>query len=64
MHEKHLTIEELADRVGVPPATVYRWNSRGGGPRYMKIGVHVRYKLADVIAWENSRYADSGGEAA
>jgi predicted DNA-binding transcriptional regulator AlpA len=64
MGEKHLDPESLAEREGVPLETVYRWNSRGGGPRFMKIGRHVRYKLADVIAWENSRYADHGGEAA
>ena len=63
MDEKHLTIADLAERVGVPPATVYQWNSRGDGPRYLKIGRHVRYRLADVIAWENTRYA-GGPEAA
>ena len=32
----------------------------------MKIGRHVRYRLADVIEWENGRYADKpdGGAAA
>jgi excisionase family DNA binding protein len=60
MQEKHLSPQELAERVGVPLDTVYRWNSRGGGPRFMKIGVHARYRLADVIEWENSRYVDTG----
>lgn len=60
MTEKHLTPKELAERVGVPLDTVYRWNSRGGGPRYLKIGIHARYRLEDVISWENSRYADAG----
>ncbi|GAB2836349.1 helix-turn-helix domain-containing protein [Actinoallomurus bryophytorum] len=57
MDEKHLTPEDLAERVGVPVKTIYGWNSRGDGPRYMKIGRHVRYRLADVVTWENSRYA-------
>jgi predicted DNA-binding transcriptional regulator AlpA len=55
--DKHLSPEDLAEREGVPVATVYQWNSRGTGPRPMKIGRHVRYRLADVIAWEDSRYA-------
>lgn len=59
MDEKHLDIEALAEREGVPKRTVERWNSRGGGPRYMKIGRHVRYRLNDVIEWENSRYVDT-----
>lgn len=57
MNERHLSPGDLAEREGVPVETVYQWNSRGLGPRYMKIGKHVRYKLADVVAWENSRYA-------
>ena len=29
----------------------------------MKIGRHVRYRVADVIAWENSRTIASGRTA-
>ena len=58
--EKHLTPQDLAEREGVPQATVYQWNSRGEGPRYMRIGRHVRYRLGDVERWENTRYADHG----
>ncbi len=67
MTEKHLTPADLAEREGVPLQTVYQWNSRGEGPRYMRIGRHVRYRLADVIAWENTRLVDQrgdGGQAA
>lgn len=60
---KHLTIKALAEREGVPVATVYRWNTRGDGPRYLKIGKHVRYRLSDVEAWERTRLA-GGGHAA
>ncbi len=52
---RHLTVEDLAERLGVTPKTVYDWNFKGTGPRYMKIGVHARYALADVVAWEKSR---------
>lgn len=53
--EKHLSPEQLAAREGVSLATVYQWNSRGGGPPFIKIaGRLVRYKLADVIDWENA----------
>jgi len=53
--ERHLGVKDLAERMGVPEDTVYRWNSRGGGPPYLKIGKIVRYRLADVIRWENER---------
>ena len=46
-----ITIQELADYLSVPTATVYRWNYLGSGPRYLKVGKHVRYWLADVEAW-------------
>ena len=28
----------------------------------MRIGRHVRYRLSDVVEWENSRYADQAVE--
>jgi excisionase family DNA binding protein len=55
----HLSPEQLAEREGVPLDTVYGWNRKGAGPRYMKIGRHVRYRVADVIAWEQSRLVAS-----
>lgn len=59
---RHLTIKDLAERVGVGITTIYRWNSHGGGPAYLKIGRHVRYRLVDVERWEASRF--TGGDAA
>ncbi len=59
----NLSPEALAERYGVPLETVYGWNKTRTGPRYMKIGRHVRYRLADVIAWENSRAIPTGRTA-
>lgn len=55
---KMLSPHDLAERLGVPLATLARWRSQGTGPRYLKVGRHVRYRIADVEKWENSRYAD------
>lgn len=41
----------LAERLGVPVATVYAWNSRGDGPPRIRIGKHVRYRVTDVESW-------------
>jgi excisionase family DNA binding protein len=54
---RHLSPDDLAEREGVSVTTVYQWNRLGTGPQYMRIGRHVRYRHADVIAWEDSRYA-------
>nr|WP_020670711.1 helix-turn-helix domain-containing protein [Amycolatopsis nigrescens] len=57
---RHLTISDLAERLGVPRRTVYQWNSRGDGPKYLKVGKHVRYRLADVEKWEKAHEAEGG----
>jgi len=53
--DKHLSPAELAERYDVPLETVYGWNKTRTGPEYLRIGRHVRYRMADVIAWEKSR---------
>lgn len=55
MNDRHLSPEDLAKREGVPLQTIYSWNKTRSGPPFMHIGRHVRYRLADVIAWEKSR---------
>lgn len=47
--------EGLAEYLGVPLATVYRWRARRTGPRGVKVGRHVRYRAADVEAWLDSQ---------
>ena len=37
--------------------TLAQWASQGKGPRYAVFGRHSRYRLADVIAWENAQFA-------
>jgi excisionase family DNA binding protein len=53
--ERMLSPEELAERVNVPVATVYAWRYKGEGPRGYRVGRHVRFSLADVEAWLDSR---------
>jgi len=48
----------LAAYLGIPLATVYQMNSRGTGPRRIRVGKHVRYRKADVDAWLDSRAVD------
>lgn len=45
------TPREIADYCGVPLQTVYKWSSAGTGPRFMKVGRHLRARWTDVEKW-------------
>lgn len=45
------TAQDVAEYCGVPLATVYQWSSRGSGPKFIKVGRHLRARWADVEAW-------------
>lgn len=48
----HLNQVELARRWTVSPRTLERWRWLGQGPRYLKIGGRVVYRIDDVEAYE------------
>lgn len=56
MEDTWITRPELATREKLPVATLAQWGSQGKGPKYAKFGRHVRYRLSDVIAWENAQF--------
>jgi predicted DNA-binding transcriptional regulator AlpA len=58
-NERWLSRRELADRFGLPVKTLAQRASKGTGPRYARMGRHVRYRLRDVIDWEAARFDDS-----
>lgn len=35
----------------VPEGTLANWRYQGRGPRFVKVGRHVRYRRTDVEAW-------------
>ncbi len=49
--EPLLSIETLAEYVGVPVVTIYRWRTEGKGPCAVRIGRHLKFSLSDVRAW-------------
>jgi excisionase family DNA binding protein len=55
--DRWLSRQELANRYGVPVKTPAEWATKGTGPPYARFGRHVRYRLSDVIAWENKQFA-------
>ncbi|GAA0984661.1 hypothetical protein ENKNEFLB_02081 [Nocardioides aquaticus] len=46
-----LTIDELAEWLGKPKRTLYRWRVQGYGPSAIKVGNDLRYRRAVVDAW-------------
>jgi predicted DNA-binding transcriptional regulator AlpA len=64
INERWLSRQDLADRYRLPVKTLAQWASKGTGPRYARMGRHVRYRLSDVIAWETARVDDPREAAA
>ena len=48
----HLNQTELSRRWKVSPRTLERWRWLGQGPRFMKLGGRVAYRLEDIEAFE------------
>ena len=45
------TTGDVAEFLGVPVSTLYQWRYRRIGPRACRVGRHLRYRSADVLAW-------------
>jgi hypothetical protein len=60
----HLTQLELARRWCLSTATIERWRSEGIGPRFLKLGGQVRYRLDDILAYEASCLRSSTSSSA
>jgi len=46
-----LTRAEAARKLGIDPATLWRWHRRGYGPPFYNIGGWTRYSEADLDDW-------------
>ena len=46
-----MTMQEVADIVRVPVATLRYWRHLGTGPRSFRIGRSVRYWHTEVVHW-------------
>jgi len=46
-----LTPSQLSKKLTVPKATLAFWRTTNQGPKFLKIGRHVRYNIQDVNDW-------------
>lgn len=51
----HLTEGELARRWRLSPRTLERWRRARTGPAWLRLNGRVRYRLPDVIAFEQAQ---------
>ncbi|TAH37798.1 MAG: DNA-binding protein [Alphaproteobacteria bacterium] len=56
---KHFNQVELSRRLGVSCRTLERWRWTGVGPKFIKVGGRVKYRLSDIEAYELSRLCQS-----
>lgn len=55
MADEWITIEQLAEELGVPVRTIYAWRSKSRGPRGARFGKHVRFRRSAVEAWTEAQ---------
>lgn len=55
----YLVEAELAERWQIAGSTLRKWRSLGVGPVYLKLRGSIRYRLADIV-----RYEQNGSRAA
>ncbi len=59
-----LSCRELAHRFGLPVETLAQWDCNGTGPPYGRMGRHARYRISDVIDWDDARVDDNVSDSA
>ena len=59
-----LSIDELAEYLGVPIKTIYEWRQTGRGPVCIRMGRHLKFAVSDVRAWLDERRESRPGLSA
>jgi excisionase family DNA binding protein len=59
--ERLLSVDEVAEFLGIPVATLYQWRHKGAGPEAYRVGRHLRYEPAAVRAWLAEHLTDRHG---
>lgn len=49
-----LTPDEVSEHYKISTNTLKKWRqTKGGGPVFIRMGRHVRYRVADLKAWQD-----------
>ena len=59
MSTRHLNQRELAERWNISARSLERWRWIGEGPRFLKLGGRVVYRLEDIERYEAEQLRDS-----
>ena len=57
-----LNSREAAYRLGLKTNTLEGWRLKGFGPKFIKVGRNVRYRISDLDEWLESRERNSTSE--
>lgn len=57
-----LTAKEAAEFLATTRQTLEAWRHRGQGPAYIRQGRSIRYRLADLTAWQEKNRVEPGGK--
>jgi len=60
LHEPLLDDDAVARLFGIATNTLAKWRCRGHGPRFIKVGSAVRYRLADIEEYLRRRTVEPG----
>ena len=61
--DRLLSVQDLADSLDVPVATIYTWRHHGHGPPGFRVGRHLRFRTSDVARWitQSLNHGAAGG---
>ena len=57
--DRLLTLDDLAEFLEIPVATVHPWRYRQEGPPGFRVGRHLRFRWSDVERWIDDRISQT-----